>query len=197
MVFRIGTTTPYVTVENLAEWLGSSGIPQNLSLAAAERWAAGYLGAFIEDGTGDFFFDSWPGDGVFVLPFGNIKELTTIQYRAEGGSYESLDITDWKFGYENTVGILAANLVYLSSAALVVSELPVLWPHFTKSRIKIHCALGFEDNLGADPRIVMAILLKAKHYFENRGDSALTTDDSPDLRTATELLDQVLREIQS
>lgn len=194
---KIASDTVLLTAEVVSPWLGidfgaiTADETANIATAAAaaQRWAEGYLGVALGSKMISAYYEKWPDAGVFDLPLGGITSIENIQYRDFAGDVASASGSD--FGFVDAWTAMQAFPI------LDIEDFPFQLSPFYKDSIMFQYSAGFATAAEVDPRIIQSMLLKIKYWYTNRADAALTTDDTADLRTATELLDQVLREIQS
>lgn len=162
---------------------------------AAQRWAEGYLGMAIGLKTVRICFNAWPQDSAVKLPLSGVIAYDTMEYMASGENGNYVEVSGWTG--QAVPGIVSDTISFFPTVPGDEDDLLDIFKQGRPEKYKLSYEAGTAVLANVDPRIVQAMLLKIKHWYVNRADSALTTDDSHDIRTATELLDQVLREIQS
>lgn len=199
MKFKVFDRTQLLSDEVLANTLGldfgaltaqaEALLP--VAAAAGQRWAEGYLGCALGEQAISVWLQEWPTDGVFKLPVGGITAVLAVGYVDADGSPVVMDTANFNF----VNAPYFASELYLGDTDFQPADFPKIWD-LGKNNIYLTYEAGFDTWDELDPRIQQAITLKACHFYMNKTNTVLTSSQYPDLLTANELLDQILREIK-
>ncbi len=160
------------------------------AVRGSERWAELYLGISISEKTIVAWFKEWPETGVFTVPVGGISAVASIEYQDVNEANQALDVGHFFYVEDLKSFEIYPKDSFYDSVSPNYGSLSERQTH----PIKVTYTAGANWEF-IDPAIKMAMFLKLKHWWVNRADSMLTNSQYQDIRTAAELLDMVLREM--
>jgi uncharacterized phiE125 gp8 family phage protein len=133
-------------------WLETIGIP------AARAWAEGYCGLTIATKTLEYAGNGFPT--VITLPFGPVREVTSIAYVDADGATQTLDPAEY------TVNVYAGTVKPVTS-----------WPSVKDQdrSVIVTYEAGYSTDSPATPlppNVRIGLLLLLGHLYENREDTS-------------------------
>ena len=152
-----------VTIDELMTHLRVENDEDALYLDEIEKAAREYieslLGRKLITQTWKVYFDSWPEDNVFEIPYGQLQSVASIIYTDTDGTQHTLDSSVYDVDTASEPGKVV--LAYNQS-----------WPSvslYPTNPICIEFTCGYGDRGSAVPSMLRhAIKLLAGHLYENR-----------------------------
>ena len=132
--------------------------------SAALYWAESYTGLAFSAQFMSVYYEDWPTDGVFVLPYGQLKNLNKVVYLPPGASWKAGDGLEIDYRDFDNILLSTWNELPLFQGVYLTEALPELTT-YGRYRIRLDCSYGVATLAELfDKRLIQAMLLKIKIF---------------------------------